>query len=243
MPSRGREGHEVKGKERKSENCLFLSRSPSPSLLLSHFSHFKLLSLVHVPSPHSGRLLPLWYRFRSRHRPPPAARRPRRQHRTPLDPGEKREREREREREFFLTLRERRFFFSIVDAPLPLAAFLLFCCSTALGPAPRSRSVYLSCSARGTRTSSRRSRIGASSDSDCRERLFSSFRSLPATDGQANKERASEREREGAIAWGWFFLSPPDVLLLPPRSLPRAPLPRLRGSPNGVCRSSERAER
>ena len=152
-------------------------------------------------------------------------------------------REREREREFFLTLRERRFFFSIVDAPLPLAAFLLFCCSTALGPAPRSRSVYLSCSARGTRTSSRRSRIGASSDSDCRERLFSSFRSLPATDGQANKERASEREREGAIAWGWFFLSPPDVLLLPPRSLPRAPLPRLRGSPNGVCRSSERAER
>ena len=121
----------------------------------------------------------------------------------------RREREREREREFFLTLRERRFFFSIVDAPLPLAAFLLFCCSTALGPAPRSRSVYLSCSARGTRTSSRRSRIGASSDSDCRERLFSSFRSLPAADGQANKERASEREREGAIAWGWFFLSPP----------------------------------
>jgi hypothetical protein len=154
----------------------------------------------------------------------------------------RREREREREREFFLTLRERRFFFSIVDAPLPLAAFLLFCCSTALGPAPRSRSVYLSCSAGGTRTSSRRSRIGASSDSDCRERLFSSFRSLPAADGQANKERASESEREQSHGVG-FFSPPPDVLLLAPRSLPRAPLPRLRGSPNGVCRSSERAER
>ena len=129
----------------------------------------------------------------------------------------RRERERESGKEsFFFTLRERRFFFSIVDAPLPLAAFLLFCCSTALGPAPRSRSVYLSCSAGGTRTSSRRSRIGASSDSDCRERLFSSFRSLPAADGQANKERASEREREGAIAWGWFFLSPPRCA--PPRS-------------------------
>lgn len=121
---------------RASEQFFFLSFSTDNELRKSLFA-FK---LVHVPSPHSGWLLPLWYRFRSRHRPPPAALRPRSQHRTPLDPGEFTRRAGS-ERRFlfcFVFLTIPFFFFQFVDAPTA--------CSLLLRPAVLSRSrVVLPC--------------------------------------------------------------------------------------------------
>ena len=235
----------MKGKERKSENCLFLSRSPSPSLLLSHFSHFKLLSLVHVPSPHSGRLLPLWYRFRSRHRPPPAARRPRRQHRTPLDPGEKREREREREREFFLTLRERRFFFqsSTRRSLSPLFCFFAALLHSAL------RLALALFTSRALRGAPGPARDEAESEQALILTAGSAFfppfaRFPPPTDKQTKSERASESEREQSHGVGFFSPPPMCSSSLRARCLAlRSHASGARQTGSAVARSGQRGEK